>query len=168
MEANNILRVVPRDYFTQIAKIMAEKEQGQEIQKGQEEKDKEEKEKETEKEGEALGELEGEDLSQIYKKSQMKDGGNGAGGLVDIEDLGIEPGVPANKLKGFMKFSRRAEGYRKVEERVGDWEEIWKPHENDGKRFAQATRFVDFFLLYLLFFSNIFYLFSKSLIFFFC
>ena len=135
---------------------MKEKEQEQQEEKKAEEltpeqKEEEEKAKEEEKtkEGEALGQLEGEDLSQIYKKQQAGEGGKG-GGLVDIEDLGIEPGLPANKLKGFMKFSRKAEGYRKVEERVDDWDEIWKPHETDGKRFVQATRF-DFFCFFFCF-----------------
>eukprot|EP00339_Tiarina_fusa_P025837 CAMPEP_0117011176 /NCGR_PEP_ID=MMETSP0472-20121206/9660_1 /TAXON_ID=693140 ORGANISM="Tiarina fusus, Strain LIS" /NCGR_SAMPLE_ID=MMETSP0472 /ASSEMBLY_ACC=CAM_ASM_000603 /LENGTH=1357 /DNA_ID=CAMNT_0004713891 /DNA_START=278 /DNA_END=4348 /DNA_ORIENTATION=+ len=59
--------------------------------------------------------------------------------IADIEDL---PVGKFAKIHAFKKYSRKAEPYRPVEERVNDWDEIWTSHDSDN-RVKQAARCMD-------------------------
>ena len=59
--------------------------------------------------------------------------------IADIEDL---PVGKLDKIHGFKKYSRKAEKYRPVEERIKDWDEIWTSHSH-SERVKQASRCMD-------------------------
>lgn len=62
--------------------------------------------------------------------------------VVDIEDS-IKKEEPLDKMKGFIKYSRSDKQYRKVEDRLSDWGEIFNHKEVKKGVRKQASRCMD-------------------------